>query len=254
MSLHSSQAIILQTTDYSEWDRIVSLFTKDFGRIKGIAKGAKRSQKRFGSALEPFTYNDVFFVDKENQGLVRIERCRILNSFPEIAQDLKKVVFGNYFLELANTLTPERESNPDIFFLLMYFIHLLNNKDFREELMRIFEFRLFSLIGYQPQFLTCVACGEEFNLQDSYKFSIRKGGIVCTKCQIRHHDLLPLSKGTIRIFQQAKNLSLIKLNRIFFSHDEHEEGRLIFGKFIEYHMGKKPKSLDVMEQLSEYRV
>ncbi len=246
----SSQAIILQTSDYSEWDRIVSLYTKDFGRIKGIAKGAKRSQKRFGSALEPFTHNEVVFVDRENHGLVRLERCRVLKPFPEIAQDIKKVVFGNYFLELINILTPEKEKSPGIFSLLLYFIELLKEKEFREDLLRIFELRLFSLLGYQPQFLSCVTCGRKFSLQCSYKFSVKKGGIVCSKCQAHYPDLLPLSKGTIRIFQQVQNLALLKLSRIYFSRDEHKEGRMIFGKFIEYHIGKRPKSLAVIEQVT----
>ncbi len=67
----SSEAIILQTTDYAEFDKIVSLYTKDFGRITGIAKGAKRSQKRFGSRLEPFTHNEVFHFLKIDQVLKR---------------------------------------------------------------------------------------------------------------------------------------------------------------------------------------
>ena len=245
----SSQAIILQTIDYAECDKIVSFYTKDFGRIKGIARGAKRSQKRFGSALEPFTHNEVFFVDKETHGLTRLERCRILNSFQEIALDIKKVAFGNYLLELVNILTPEKEKNPKIFSLLLYFIGLLKKGGFREDLMRIFELRLFSLLGYQPQFLRCVTCREKFSIQDSYKFSIKRGGIVCSKCPMQQSDLLPLSNGTIRIFQQAQNLALLKINRIFFSPSANEEGKMIFGKFLEYHVGRRPKSLDLLDQL-----
>ncbi len=246
----SSQAIILQTIDYAEWDRIVSLYTKDFGRIRGIAKGAKRSQKRFGSTLEPFTHNEVVFVDKETHGLIRLERCRMLSAFPEIAQDIKKIAFGNYFLELVNTLTPEKQRNSEIFSLLLYFIELLKTDSFREGLMRIFELRIFSLLGYQPQFLCCVTCGQKFDIQNSYKFSIKRGGIVCSKCRAQLPDLLQLSNGTIRIFQQAQNLDLFKLNRIFFSAVEQEEGKQIFSRFLEYHIGKRPKSLGILEQLA----
>ena len=160
------------------------------------------------------------------------------------------MAFGNYFLELVNTLTPEREVNAGVFSLLVFFIDLLKNENFRESMMRIFELRLFSLLGYQPQFLSCTICGQEFSLQDSYKFSIKRGGIVCSRCQARQPDLLPLSNGTIRIFQQAQTLALLKLNRIFFSQAEQEEGKLIFSKFLEYHIGRRPKSLDILEQLS----
>jgi len=245
----STEAIILQTTDFAEWDRIVSVYTKDFGKIRGIAKGAKRSRKRFGSALEPFTHNELFFVEKETQGLVRFERCHILNLFSEIAHDLKKVIYGSYFLELVNTMTPEKEKNPEIFSLLLFFINLLKEKDFREDLLRIFELRLFSLLGYQPQFLSCTICGQEFRVEEKYRFSVKRGGIVCSKCLVKHPGLLPMSNGTIRIFQQVQNLTLLKINRIFFSPSANAEGKMIFGKFLEYHVGRRPKSLDLLDQL-----
>jgi len=246
----SSQAIVLQTIDYGESDRIVSLYTRDFGRIRGIAKGAKRSRKRFGSSLEPFTHAEAFFVEKEARGLARLEQCRIIQSFPELARDIRRVVFGSYFLELVDTLTPEKEKHPEVFSLLLFFIELLRENDFREDLLRLFELRLFSLLGYQPQFNSCVACGDCFSLQGRYKFSIKRGGIVCSRCQGGLADLLPLSNGTIRIFQQAQNLALLKLSRIFFSPSTHAEGRLIFSKFLEYHIGRRPRSLTIMEQLS----
>ena len=245
----STEAIILQTTDFAEWDRIVSVYTKDFGKIRGIAKGAKRSRKRFGSALEPFTHNELFFVEKENQGLVRFERCHILNLFSEIAHDLKKVIYGSYFLELVNTMTPEKEKNPEIFSLLLFFINLLKEDGFREDLLRIFELRLFTLLGYQPQFLSCTNCGHEFRVEEKYRFSVKCGGIVCSKCLVKHPGLLPLSNGTIRIFQQVQNLTLLKINRIFFSPSANAEGKMIFGKFLEYHVGRRPKSLDLLDQL-----
>lgn len=246
----STEAIVLHTKDYAEWDRIVSVYTRDYGKLTGIAKGAKRSRKRFGSALEPFTHNELFFVEKETQGLVRFEKCHILNLFTDIARDLRKVIYGSYFLELVNTLTPEKEKNAEIFSLLLFFINLLQAEGFREDLMRIFELRLFSLLGYQPEFLSCVSCGHEFRVEEDYRFSVRRGGIVCSKCRGKYPDLLPLSNGTIRIFQQAQNLALLKINRIFFSPSEHAEGKLIFGKFLEYHAGRRPKSLDLLDQLA----
>ena len=77
-----SEAVILQATDYAEFDKLVSFYTKSYGRIRGIAKGAKRSQRRFGGALEPFTHDEVTFFEKEGHGLARLEDCRIINTFP----------------------------------------------------------------------------------------------------------------------------------------------------------------------------
>ena len=90
----------------------------------------------------------------------------------------------------------------------------------------------------------------KFSLQERYKFSVKRGGIVCPRCQPQQPGLLPLSNGTIRIFQQAQNLNLLKIHRLCFSQTAHDEGKLIFGKFLEYHIGgRRPRSLDILEQL-----
>jgi DNA repair protein RecO (recombination protein O) len=250
MPFFKSQAIVLQVTDYAEWDKMVSLYSEHYGRFKGIAKGAKRSLRRFGSALEPFTHNEISFFEREGQGLARLEHCRIINAFPEIGQDYKKIAYGNYLLELVHILTPERERNTEIFRLLLFFLKLLNKEPCREDLLRIFELRLTSLLGYQPQFLQCISCGQKFSSQENYKFSIQRGGILCSKCHQQNNAFPTLSHGTIKIFQQIQHLNLLKLNRIYLSSHTLGEGKEILSKFLEYHLGKKPKSLEVIDQMT----
>lgn len=251
MPFFKSEAVVLQATDYAEFDKIVSLYTKNYGRIKGIARGAKRSQKRFGGALEPFTCNEVDFFEKEGHGLARLENCRILNPYTAISQDINKIAYGNYLLELVNILTPEREKHPEVFRLLLFFLNLLSEQSPREEILRIFELRLTSLLGYQPQFLQCVSCGQSFRPQEDYRFSIKKGGILCSGCHKENQAFLSLSHGTIKLFQQVQQLSLVKLNRIRFSPASLGEGKAILLKFLEYHIGKKPKSLEFIEHLKQ---
>jgi len=249
MPQYITQAIILRTTDFSESDRLVSFYTKDSGRLHGIAKSAKRSLKRFGSSLEPFTLNEITFFAREHQDLVRLERCRIVRAFPEIAQNVRRVALGTYLLELVLGLTPEREANPEVYRLLVYYIDLLTQSSFRESMIRLFELRLFSLLGYEPQFMQCVACNTPFDMDAAYHFSIQRGGIMCPKCEPPLHNMLPLSNGTIRLFQQARSLSLLNLNRLFFSRESQDESHTLFVRFLEYHMGRRPRSLDVLEQL-----
>ena len=249
MPQHTTQAVILRTVDFAESDRIVSFYTKNFGHLHGVAKGAKRSLKRFGSALEPFTLNEVTFFMREHQGIVRLERCRIVRAFPEIAQNVRRMALGTYLLELVLGLTPEHEAHPEIYRLLVYYIDLLTQSTFRESMIRLFELRLFALLGYEPQFMQCVTCNTPFDMQAAYHFSIQRGGIVCPVCEPPLHNMLPLSNGTIRLFQQARSLSLLNLSRLCFSRDSQEESHRLFTRFLEYHMGRRPRSLDVLAQL-----
>src|SRR4030043_2225058 len=118
MPFFTTNAIVIRSHHYGESDKIVTFFTKDFGKIKGIAKGARRSKKRFQNALDLFSHLRLIFFDKEGMGLVRAEGCDIINSFPKIREDLKKIFYGNYFLELANEMAGEREGNQEVFELL----------------------------------------------------------------------------------------------------------------------------------------
>jgi len=250
MPQHTTQAIVLHTTDYAESDRIVSLYSRDFGRLRGIAKGAKKSLRRFGSSLEPFTLNEVSFSDRETHGLVRLERCLIIRAYPGIASEVKRLVLGSYLLELAETLTPEKEHHPEIFDLLAFFIELLTAREFREELLRFFELKLFGYLGYQPQFHNCMLCRQAFDLELAYGFSVRRGGIICPRCAGQAPELLKLSNGTIRLLQQAQALEFARLQRLYFSEVARVESRRIFSRFLEYHIGHRPRSLDILEQLA----
>ena len=196
------------------------------------------------------TFGRVTFFDRDTHGLVRLERCQIVRAYPEIAADVKRLVRGSYLLELVDTLTAEKENHPEIFDLLQFFTELLIGKDFREELLRLFELRLFCYLGYQPQFQQCMLCRDQFNLQECYKFSVHRGGIICPRCQGQVPELLPLSNGTIRLFQQAQGLDFAKLSRLYFSQTAHDESRRIFGGFLEFHIGHRPRSLDILGQLS----
>jgi DNA repair protein RecO (recombination protein O) len=249
MPQHTTQAVILRTYDFAESDRLVAFYTKDFGLLRGVAKGAKRSLKRFGSALEPFTFNEVTFFTREHQDLVRLERCRIVRAFPEIANNLRRMALGAYLLELVLGLSPEREIHPEVYRLLVFSIDQLTQTSFRESMIHLFELRLFGLLGYEPQFMHCVACNAPFDIKAAYHFSVQRGGIVCPRCEPPLHNMLPISNGTIRLFQQARSLSLLKLNRLYFSREAREETHTLFSRFLEYHMGRRPRSLDILEQL-----
>ena len=119
MPLFTTHAIVIRSLNYGESDKIVTFFTQDFGKLKGIAKGARRSKKRFQNALGLFSHLRLLFFDKEGMGLVRAESCDILHSFPKIKEDLKKIFYGNYYLELVNEMAGEREVNREVFELLL---------------------------------------------------------------------------------------------------------------------------------------
>jgi DNA repair protein RecO (recombination protein O) len=249
MPLFTTNAIVIRSFNYGESDKIVTFFTKDFGKLKGIAKGARRSRKRFQNALGLFSHLRLIFFDKEGMGLVRAESCDILHSFPKIKEDLKKILYGNYYLELANEMAGEREGNREAFELLLSFLSNLEAMEPQEEQLRLFEIRMLSLFGYRPNMRSCDLCKkdwEDLKKIPTVSFSLERGALVCERCSKTWNNLIPLSLGTARLIEKISQMELSKIQRLRFTLQALSESRELLPKFISYQLGKEMKSLKAL--------
>jgi DNA repair protein RecO (recombination protein O) len=252
MPLLNTPAVVLRSLNYGESDRIVTFFTKDFGKLKGIAKGARRSRKRFQNALDLFSHVRLGFFEKERAGLVRIDSCDILQSFKGIREDLKKICYGTYFLELIDEMAGEREAHREAYDLLIFYLSSLEAAPPREEQLRIFETRTLSIFGFRPNLNRCDGCKKEWReLKDhpSVFFSIEKGALVCDQCRAARHDLVPLSLGTARLIEQISQMELSKIERLRFTPQALLETRTLLGRFIVHQLGKELRSLKVLKEM-----
>jgi len=249
MGQFKTSAIVIKTLDYGESDRIITLYTSDFGKIKGIAKGAKKSRRRFSNALELFTLSRLIFFDNRELGLVRIEGCDIVNTFPAMREDIRKIAFGCYLVELVNEMTAEREVNPDLFNMLRIFLSLLSDGEAESQILRVFEIRLLSLLGYRPELSRCLRCNEPLEHGGEAHISVKKGGLLCERCSQGYIDLIPVSLGTAKILHVAMEMDLSKVGRLKFSKQALWEGEAILSKFIQYHINKELKSKKFLKDL-----
>jgi DNA repair protein RecO (recombination protein O) len=183
-----------------------------------------------------------------------LNHCEIIESYPKIHDDVLRVGYASYLGELVNEMVAEREANKEIFKLFITFLYLLNESFFREEFIRIFELRLLALSGYQPELRRCVVCREEVKGEKEHRFSLNRGGLICSDCFKGSGDYPSLSGGTIKMLQHAQTIELEKVTRLFFSPQAREESRMILTRFIEYHLEKPLKSLRVLERLGTYQL
>ncbi len=250
MPLYTTHAVVIHCIPYGESDKIITFFTKNFGKLRAIAKGARRSKKRFQNALDLFTYVRLIFFDREGMGLVRAEGCDILNSFPNIREDLRKIIYGNYFLELVNEMAVEREQHPEAFELLLTSLSTLNRELPAEDDLRIFEIRMLSLFGYRPNMRNCAICKkgmEELREVKNIFFSLEKGSVVCESCSKNWNNLIPLSWGTARLIDEVTRMDLSRMDRLKFTSQALSESCLVLPRFITYQLGKELKSLKVLK-------
>jgi len=252
MPEYQTPALILTVKDYGEIDRIVTFYTRDFGKISGIAKGAKKSQKRFGGTLELFSQVQLSFFAKEPFSLVRINHCSLTQAFPFIHQDLIRLAYGSYLAELINELIPERVSHRELFLMLLKFFSLIDSSPLKEDYLRIFEMRFLVASGYRPALTHCLECNRKLTSgEENLWFNIRRGGVVCSFCAQNKNNLHSISRGTLKLLEQAGNLKIDKLERLIFSPQALEESRELIPQFLQYHLGKELRSLKFLEKIKK---
>jgi DNA repair protein RecO (recombination protein O) len=245
-----TEAIVLKTLDYGESDQIVTFYTREYGKIKGIAKGARRSKKRFVNALEPFCCSAINFSRKDPDHLDFLEGCDVAFHFPEIRSDLEKTLTASYFLDLIDQFTPEHKKSEASFQLLYDFLVLLEKKKTSASLLRLFELRLLRIAGYDPILDCCISCRQPLSAGTGYCFDSVKGGIICSGCKPSDTDTIPVSLGTVKTLLLGREMEIDNLGRLLFTSQTAEESRRILGHFIRHILGRELKSLRVLNEIN----
>jgi DNA repair protein RecO (recombination protein O) len=240
---------VLRTLSYSESDLIVTFYSHDFGKLKGIAKGAKRSKKRFANVFEPFSLTNIIFTRKSRDMLAFIESCDIIDHYPHIRQDMEKTLIASYFIDLTDHFSPEGKKNEDVFKLLQDFLLLLVKEKASDAVVRFFEMRLLKLAGFEPALDRCIVCKTPVTNGNSYYFHASEGGIKCGSCSTPQRYEQPVSAGTVRTLLLGKEMDIDKIKLITLTDSLARESRSILIDFILHVLGREVKSLKVMEQV-----
>ncbi len=179
MSLKQSEAIVLRTYPLREADLLVTLFTRAEGKVKGVARAAKKSKRRFGGALEPLTWVRAYYDDREGQELARLDSCDILESPLSSTVDYPRVVALEHVAEMLDELLPDRESNDAIFRLAVSVLHQLRAGSIWMPLT-YFQLWLVRLVGFLPELGECLTCGGALNGSVAY-YHAHADGVMCVQ-------------------------------------------------------------------------
>jgi DNA repair protein RecO (recombination protein O) len=177
MALRESEAIVLRTYPLREADLLVTLFTRVEGKVRGVARSAKKSKRRFGGALEPLTYVRAFYDVKEGQDLARLDSCEVLESPMASEVSYARAVALGHIAELLDELLPDREANDAIFRLTLSVLHVLTGPEVWMP-VTYFELWLTRLVGFLPELTECTVCGRSLNGSRAY-FHALADGLMC---------------------------------------------------------------------------
>jgi DNA repair protein RecO (recombination protein O) len=181
MKIISDEGIVLRNQPFGESDNIISLFTKKHGRLSCIAKGAKRSKKRFGVNIQPLSQSSFKLVDKGTNFLLRVESCELICYRENLTNSVESFIKSEYAMELVYRLLPEREENENIYNLLVWYLDNIDSMRSSELVVRAFESRLFALLGYRPNLSQCGKCGSDL-FGDYVIFMPDEGRVYCERC------------------------------------------------------------------------
>jgi DNA repair protein RecO (recombination protein O) len=179
MPLKQSEAIVLRTYPMHEADLLVSFFTRSEGKVKGVAKSAKRSKRRFGGALEPLTQVRVYYDDREKRELARIDSCDVLQSPLATEIDYPRAAALGHVAELLDELLPDREVNDDVYRLASSVLGSLRAGAIWGPLT-YFDLWMARLAGFLPELHVCMKCGASLDGERAW-FHVLVDGLMCSE-------------------------------------------------------------------------
>jgi len=248
MALFHSEAIVLRSINLSEADKLITFVTKRYGKIKCVAKAARKIKSRFGASIEPMSHTQLIYFGKENQTLYRLNHSAIIHSFHNIRENIQKIYTGIYFTELADTLVPEMHPDPAIFKLLLDGLKTLEVVDSLDTLSRIFEMRMMCLAGYTPQLSSCSIC-KKSKFTTKIGFSFERRGIICQPCSFQSQPEIRLQVGVLKYLKKLKTIDIRHANRLKFPKGAENEVEQLIHRFILSHTGRELKSYPFIKNM-----
>ncbi len=246
---YTASGVVLRRIDLGEKDRILTIYTKEHGKLSAVAKGSRRPGSKLAGASEPFTYSKLFLaMGKELEVLTQAE---IRESFPHTKSEITRIAYAVYMLELVDHFVEDREPNPELFDTLLSCMYVLESGTDPEITARYFELQLLSLMGYDPQFDACMRCGREIG-RERISFSPALGGIVCGHCGEAPSDGIGVPGAAASYVQALRRVEPHKLRDMKIPEAARRDLARMLKWHIRYRLERDLKSTDFIQAISAY--
>ncbi|MDD2497906.1 MAG: DNA repair protein RecO, partial [Desulfitobacteriaceae bacterium] len=240
--IYSVEALILRARDYGEADKILTLYTREQGKVSAIAKGVRKPKSRLRGGVQPFSHSRVLLY--RGPSLDTVTQAEAVQAFAPLREDLTFLSYASYLVELLECAVPEREPHEGIFRLAVNCLELFPEGD-PELVARLFEMRLIYYLGYQPYLIGCMKCGGTLEAGPFY-LDPGIGGLVCRKCSLDPHGKTRVTAGTASTLNGLLSLDKKSLFRLKISSGTRREMDAALRSYLEYYLARKLKSRRVL--------
>lgn len=246
----NSRAVVLREMDHGDSDKIVTFYALNSGRLTCIAKGAKRSKKRFVNKLELFTALDLTYVSKGNGLLSRLEHAETIAHFCQLRNDSRRYLVACLIAELLLYWVKENDPDPKTFTLVVTtFTRLAEGNDLELPLF-LFLSHFLSIQGYRPVLEVCANCGKALSANSRYTFQPARFGVVCDTCSpLPPGSDKALSPASIKLLYYLQNLPDSKIERFHFSRQAKKQAFAVFRTYFIYLLQRDINSWSLAEQM-----
>lgn len=241
----SSEAIVLGVMDYGEADRIATLFTREHGKVRALARNARSSRRRFGGALEPFARLQVRIGLRDDR-LSTLHDADIVTLHPAIRRDLATMALAGYACELCDRFLPDHLATPRLFRLLAACLEHLESAPYDHSDRCFFEINLLNILGYRPSVDRCAHCGAELSPTAGAQYAASASGLLCPECG---------GKGGIAgeaVLLLRKSLETGRFGVVRFSEQQATEAGRLLDMSISAHLDRPLKSLGFLREMTEF--
>ena len=225
------EAVVLSHTDWGEADRLLWLYTREMGKVRAIAKGLRKPRSRKAGHLEPFTRVTLQLARGRDMWIVT--QAEALNIYLSLRENLLRVSYAAYVVELLDRFTYEEGENLSLYHLLCDTLERLDQEPEASLAVRYYEVRLLDLIGFRPVLFNCAVCNNEIKAQDQY-FSAALGGVVCPSCAAKTPGLIPISMQALKYLRHFQRSSFPEAKRAHPSSSIDREMEQIMQHYLTY--------------------
>ncbi len=239
MSSEKTTAIVLRVVEFSESSCIVTMMTRDFGKITVLAKGARRRKSPFEGALDLLSFSRIVFLHKKSESLDLLTEAKLERRFKSSATDLRRLYAGYYVVELLNSMTDDSDPHPDLFELATEVLIAIDTGQHLSFQICRMELGALSLLGHKPMLNECVGCGRpKTNSTPRVNFGLLAGGIYCPDCRKGKTKVVSLTEQTWLALTQISqpNESSGEIPSACLG-----EIRKFMNQYISNHLGHRPR-------------
>jgi len=244
MSNIKTKGIIIKRSNLGDADKILTVYTRDYGKLQAIAKGVRKISSKLAGSLEPYSLVDFIFQD--GKSLDTVTSAVIIEDASIISNSCSDVAKAHYFGELIDRLTEVGEKNSELFEVLRLALFRLCQCDDNPFLLPFYELKTLDRLGYNPSVYHCVKCRHKLLARENY-FSYADGGVVCADCQ--HLGLPKVSVEAIKVFRLIIESNISLIDRLKISPEVADEIERIIDNYVTYILERETKSKKVLRSL-----